>query len=281
MFHKIIDVHTAVFKYFSERISEELGVNVRYARKSSFDYSEEQPQQIYPCVAIQDYAPVPRENWWIEYKPFHRATSEDGKTGYVYYLPLWMDFRYDISIASKSYKDYLRMQQWFLENTIAEDEITLESFVVGGMETGEPISITTRTQDIPSTDGVYETNYEITFAVWLYAREPVGIETVQNIVLRLNRVKAYDAPNADFSSDFNRDFYSNKAQNDFSKSYNKDFATRVCYNGDSWLFPNKRLTDLIAQMLVTIDGYSGIRDISQKDYDALKVKDPDMIYIIQ
>lgn len=251
MFHKIIDVHNAVFKYFSERISEELGVHVRYARKSSHDYSEEQDAQIYPCVAIQEYFPVPKEDWWIEYKGFHRATSVDGSTGYLYYLPLWMDFRYDMSVASKSYKDYVRIQQWFLENTIAEDEITLESFVVNGMETGEPISIVTRAQDVPRTDGVYETNYEITFSVWLYTRRPVGFETVQEIVISISQ--------ASIPSD----------------------TAAVVYQGQRWVSPNRQLTDLIARTLVTVDGYTGIRSISQEEYDSLEPKDPDMIYVIK
>lgn len=276
MFHKIIDVHTAVFKYFSERISEELGVSVRYARKSSHDYSEEQPQQVYPCVAIQDYAPVPKENWWIEYKAFHRATSVDGKTGYLYYLPLWMDFRYDVSIASKSYTEYLRLQQWFLENTIAEDEITLESFKVGGVETGEPIPIATRAQDVPRTDGVYETSYEITFSVWLYVREPVGIETVQEVCLKLHRISAVSMALPDFNLDFNFDFLVKERQ--YSDIYS---AIELYSDGNKWYFPRYRLTDLIAQALITFGGYSGIRDITRAEYDALEHKDPNMIYIIE
>lgn len=261
MFHKIIDVHNAVFKYFSERISEELGVHVRYARKSSHDYSEEQDAQIYPCVAIQEYFPVPKEDWWIEYKGFHRATSVDGSTGYLYYLPLWMDFRYDMSVASKSYKDYVRIQQWFLENTIAEDEITLESFVVNGMETGEPISIETRVQDIPRTDGVYETNYEITFSIWLYARRPVGIDTVQDVVLRLHRAKESDL--------------------DFDSSFNEDFPVFVAHNFTMTECPFKSLTDYLAQIFITTENYSGIRGIAREEYDSLEVKDPDMIYVIR
>lgn len=263
MFYKIQEVHTAVFRYFSKRIQSELpGVNVRYARKSSKDYTEEQQQQLYPCVALQEYSPVPRENWWIEHKAFARASSTDGTTGYLYYLPIFMDFRYDISIAAKSYTEYLQLQQWFLENTIAVDEITLQPHAVGEYEAGEPITIETRAQDIPRTDGVYETNYEVTFQIWLYARQPVGLEAVQNVSIKLHRVKTPIAPGADFSYDFNDDY------------------ALVRYRDSQWRFPYDTITDRIALLLLELDGYSGIMDITQADYDALAEKDPDMIYII-
>ena len=248
MFHKIIEVNTAVFKYFSERLSKELGVTVRYARKSSYDYTEEQPQQIYPCVAIQDYVPTPRENWWIEHKPFHRANSMDGTTGYLFYLPLWMDFRYDISIASKSYKEYLNLQQWFLENVISEDEITLESFKVGGIETGEPISIESRAQDVPRTDGVYETSYEVTFAVWVFAREPKSVTNIQEVIIRLHEGTLKTA--------------------------------KVAYKGNLFTMPTKKVSDYITWAIATGEDYSGIRAISSEEYDALEEKDPQMLYVI-
>lgn len=253
MFYKIIDVHTAVFRYFSESLEKDLGVHVRYAHRSSQDYTEEQEQQIYPCVAIQDYFPTPKENWWIEHKAFHRATSLNGEIAYLYYLPLWMQFRYDVSTASKSFFDHQQLQQWFLEHVVADDEITLQPIIVGDMDAGEPISISTRVQDIPRTDGVFETNYEVTFDVWLYARSPISVSAIQDVVIHLNRVKP--------------------------STRGEDFYTLVA--GEvSYKVPRARLTDYIARAVLEIDGYSGIRDISRKEYDALEVKDPNMIYII-
>jgi hypothetical protein len=233
-----------VFKYFSEKLSEEMGVLVRYARKSSGDYVEEQPQQVYPCVAIQDYTPTPREDWWIEHKPFHRANSQDGKTAYLYYLPMWMQFRYDVSIAAKHYKEYCDLQQWFIKNVIGMDEITLESIVIGGVEVGEPIPIESRSQDVPRKDGVFETDYEVTFSVWLYAREPEGVAAVQDIVVRMQQ--------ADFI---------------------------VVAGGESTTVKKRRLTDYLGGLVASGD-YVGIRTISASEYEALEEKDPKMVYVI-
>jgi hypothetical protein len=47
----------------------------RYARKSSFDYVEEQENQIYPCIAIMDYTPVPSRDWFVDMKTLLRRKS--------------------------------------------------------------------------------------------------------------------------------------------------------------------------------------------------------------
>ena len=75
---------------------------------------EEQENQIYPCIAIQDYIPVPQKEWFMR----HGNLISGGKdfqnlTGYLYLRPIWMEFRYDVSIATKSYKEYLAMQDYF------------------------------------------------------------------------------------------------------------------------------------------------------------------------
>ena len=45
------------------------------------------------------------------------------------------------------------------------------------------VPYTTRPQDIPRTDGVYETNYEFTLNVWLYVKEPQEVQLIQKIVV--------------------------------------------------------------------------------------------------
>ena len=85
----------------------------RYARKSSFDYVEEQENQIYPCVAIMDYTPVPSRDWFVDMKTYFGGKGFSELTGYLYRRPVRMEFRYDVSIVSKSYNEFLAMQDYF------------------------------------------------------------------------------------------------------------------------------------------------------------------------
>ena len=81
----------------------------RYARKSSFDYVEEQENQIYPCIAIMDYTPVPSRDWFVDMKTYFGGKGFSELTGYLYRRPVRMEFRYDVSIVSKSYNEFLAM----------------------------------------------------------------------------------------------------------------------------------------------------------------------------
>lgn len=165
-------------------------IHCRYARKSSHDYTEEQPQQIYPCIAIQDYVPVPREEWFIDMHAYFGGKTLDGLKGYLYQRPIWMNFKYDVSIVSKSYNEYMAMQDYFMSNFVYGKRFIFNQHFSGEEAVGDIVPYEVRDTDVPRTDGVFETNYEFTCSVWLYPRTPEEVDLVQSIVINLERKDA-------------------------------------------------------------------------------------------
>lgn len=157
----------------------------RYAKKSSYDYVEEQANQVYPCIAIQDYTPTPKREWYIDMHAYFGGKSLDGLTGYLYQRPIWMEFRYDVSIASKSYNDFIVMQDYFMENFVYGKRFIFNQQLSGEDTVGDIVPYEIRETDIPRTDGVFEMNYEFTCSVWLYPQKPEDVVLIQNIIIRL------------------------------------------------------------------------------------------------
>lgn len=156
----------------------------RYAKKSSYDYVEEQANQTYPCIAIQDYTPTPKKEWYIDMHAYFGGKSLNGLTGYLYQRPIWMEFRYDVSIAAKSYNDFIAMQDYFMENFVYGKRFIFNQQLSGEDTVGDIVPYEIRETDIPRTDGVFEMNYEFTCSVWLYPQKPEEVDIVQKIVLR-------------------------------------------------------------------------------------------------
>lgn len=156
----------------------------RYAKKSSYDYVEEHSNQIYPCIAIQDFSPNPKKEWFIDMKAYFGGKSLDGLTGYLYQRPIWMEFRYDVSIVAKSYNDFITMQDYFMENFVYGKRFVFNEHLGGEDLVGDIVPYEVRGTDIPRTDGVFEKNYEFTCSVWLYPQKPEEVTLIQNIVIR-------------------------------------------------------------------------------------------------
>lgn len=177
-------------KFFGLRIligDDERMIPCRYAKKSSYDYVEEQPQQFYPCIAIQDYAPVPKEEWYIDMHAYFGGRSFDNLKGYLYQRPIWMTFRYDVSIVSKSYNEYTAMQNYFIQEFVYGKRFMFNQHFSGDNAVGDIVPYEVRETDVPRSDGVFETNYEFNCSVWLYPRTPEEIETIQTIVINLEQ----------------------------------------------------------------------------------------------
>ena len=167
----------------------------RYAKKSSHDYVEEQPNQIYPCIAIQDFTPTPKKEWYIDLHSYFGGKSLDGLKAYLYRRPIWMEFRYDVSIAAKSYNDFIGMQDYFMENFVNKTRFLFNKKLSGEDEVGDIVPYEIRQTDIPRTDGVLEMNYEFTCSVWLYPTKPEEVDIIQKIILRgspMSMVKEQD-----------------------------------------------------------------------------------------
>lgn len=156
----------------------------RYARKSSHDYVEEQDNQVYPCIAIQDYTPTLKDSWYIDMHAYFGGKSLDGLTGYLYQRPIWMEFRYDVSIVSKSYKEFMAMQDYFMEHFVYGKRFIFNQHFTGEQAIGDIVPYEVRDTDVPRTDGCLEMNYEFTCSVWLSPKTPEEVSLIENIVIR-------------------------------------------------------------------------------------------------
>lgn len=155
----------------------------RYAKKSSYDYVEEQANQIYPCIVIQDYTPTPKDEWYIDMHSYFGGKSLNGLTGYLYQRPIWMEFRYDVSIVAKSYNDFISMQDYFMQNFVYGVRFLFNQKLDGENAVGDIVPYEVRETTIPRTDGLFEMNYEFTCSVWLYSQTPQEVALVQKIVV--------------------------------------------------------------------------------------------------
>lgn len=155
----------------------------RYAKKSSYDYTEEQSNQIYPCIVIQDFTPTPKKEWYIDLHAYFGGKSLDGLTGYLYQRPIWMEFKYDVSIVAKGYKEFVAMQDYFMENFVYGKRFLFNKKLSGEDEVGDVVPYEIRQTDIPRTDGVFEMNYEFTCSVWLYPTKPEEVAIIQEVVV--------------------------------------------------------------------------------------------------
>lgn len=155
----------------------------RYAKKSSYDYVEEQANQIYPCIVIQDYTPTPKDEWYVDMHSYFGGKSLSGLTGYLYQRPIWMEFRYDVSVVSKSYNDFISMQDYFMQNFVYGVRFIFNQKLGGEDAVGDIVPYDIRETTIPRNDGLFEMNYEFTCSVWLYSQTPKDVELVQSIVL--------------------------------------------------------------------------------------------------
>lgn len=159
----------------------------RYARKSSYDYSEEQDNQTYPCIVIQDFTPQLKEEWYIDMRQYFGGLSSDGLRGYLYNRPVWMSFKYDVSIAAKGYTEFVAMQDYFLKHFVYGLKLIFNKRLSGEATVGDVVPYEIRETDIPRTDGVYEKNYEFTLSAWVYPQDAEEVETITEVVLELKR----------------------------------------------------------------------------------------------
>jgi hypothetical protein len=157
-------------------------VHLRYARKSAEDYTEEDYQQLYPCIAIQDHSPNLKTEWFIDMKSYGGGLSMDELKVFIFRRPVWMEFMFDVSIAAKSYLDITALKNLFVQKFGTEVSFLFNKKLEGDDAVGDVVPFTIRTTDIPRTDGVIEVNYEFTLAAWLYLVEGIEQDTSEYVI---------------------------------------------------------------------------------------------------
>lgn len=191
MFTSINQVNTEFFKLFHGVEIPIKGVPVkipsRYYKKSSFNYVEDTPE-VYPCTTIQDYSPELKPEWFIDMRSRIGGISTDGLTAYLYKSPVWMNFRYDVGLASKGYNETQAMRDYFQRRFNSEVGFIFNSVVIDDEILGDVVPYTMRMTDIPRNDGIFEANMEFNLSVWMHMVEPREVELVQSIILNINPI---------------------------------------------------------------------------------------------
>lgn len=161
-------------------------VNFRYYKKSADDYSEEDENQTYPCIVVQNYAPTLKPEWFVDVRNYFGGLSSDGQKGYLYRHPIWFEFRYDVSVVAKGYSDYTALINYFTTHFLGEKlRFLFDKRLDGEMAVGDVVPFRVTPTNIPRLDGVYETNYEFALSVWLNLIEPQEVDTIQQAILTL------------------------------------------------------------------------------------------------
>lgn len=157
-------------------------INCRYARKSSSDYTEEDDQQIYPCIAIQDYVPRPKDNHYIDLRKYQGASNLNKTLIELVRRPMWMEFRFDVSIVSKSTIEYFKMLDLFNQTFVAEQKFIFNATTIQYEGTvGDVVPYTINATDIPRTDGCHEANFEFNLSVWMQITKVEEVDAIQQI----------------------------------------------------------------------------------------------------
>ena len=156
----------------------------RYAKKSSYDYSEEDCEPVYPCIAMQDYVPTPNNKWYIDLRRyFDGAVTADKLKGYLTSKPIYLEFRYDVSIAAKGYLEHTAMRDYFLKHFVYGERFIFDQHLSGEDLVGDIVPYEVFVTDISRTDGIFETNYEFRLSAWLHVKDPEEVDLVKKIVV--------------------------------------------------------------------------------------------------
>ena len=184
MIDSILNVHKNFFGLFQNITLQGKKIPCRYARKSSADYSEEQSQQTYPCIAIQDYPPTLDDRGYVDLREYQGSSNLLGNLIELVKRPMWMNFRFDVSIAAKHYFEYNGLQNYFYQKFLSRQQFVFNSTDLSDInegEVGDVVPYTMSITDIPRNDGIFEANFEFTLYVWLQITDIREVAAIDKI----------------------------------------------------------------------------------------------------
>jgi hypothetical protein len=122
--------------------------------------------------------------WYIDMRQyFDGAISADRLKGYLSMKPIYMEFRYDVSIAAKGYLEYTAMKDYFLKNFVYGERFIFDKRLSGEDTVGDIVPYEVFGTDITRTDGIFETNYEFRLLAWLHIKDSKEVDLVKEIIL--------------------------------------------------------------------------------------------------
>lgn len=153
---------------FTGEVSEFM---VRYYKRSG-ESSVEDAREYYPCIVIQDFAPeIDATLLWG--KEFVEGIFDEarGMREYVY-LPVPMNYRFQVSAVTRRQKEASGINDWFLQRFISG---TSSFFEFNKMQTDEGFvadvtPYTVKVSENPREDGRFEYVYDFTLKTYIHAK---------------------------------------------------------------------------------------------------------------
>jgi hypothetical protein len=148
-------------------------VPLLFFKKSTYNYTEA-PLEAYPIISIEAFSPTLRDGYNNLVQKRYAALRDmdnDGEDDTISEipLPLWMEVRYEASVAAKDEKHYSAIYDWFLSRFDYSNQACF-SFNKVEIPNIPPIAdyvpYKLTTNESPRTDGIYE----VVFSFTLYPR---------------------------------------------------------------------------------------------------------------
>lgn len=169
-------------------------VPLLFFKKSVQNYTEGTFEQ-YPIVALEYFPPTLRAGYNNYIQPRYaglRDTDGDGEDDTIDKMPfpLFMEGRFELSVAAKDETVYTAINTWFYRNFDYSNQAVFKFNKIDVPNT-EPISdlvpYSIEVQESPRTDGVYETIFSFTLQPRMDIQLPKEYATVQDYEIALNQ----------------------------------------------------------------------------------------------
>lgn len=174
--------------------SSAFNVSIRYGRKSSGDYSEEEREH-YPVISIEDFVPTVMKDWYDENGKRFAAARDTNNDGVDDTITMFRDaipfnFRYEVSVACKSEGEYYALLEWFAKTFELKNGVFLFNKVTLPDDVGGPmadyVNYDLDSRESPRTDGIFETVFIFVLYPFVAIKDQVDYDVLSQIILTYN-----------------------------------------------------------------------------------------------
>lgn len=183
-FKHLSEVHAAFFGLFGmdapkpSFTADGLEVAVRFYNRGGGSDAQDQPLK-YPVVSIQDFPPeldkMRRVRVPTTYGGDFQQNDKGDLVGREVPFALPLNFRYQVSAATKKNSDMWKIQEWFMQHfNPAEPQMSLllDQTPTQYGPLGEPVPYTLKVRPVPREDKIFEQAYDFELKAWVNVLVP-------------------------------------------------------------------------------------------------------------
>lgn len=144
---------------------------VRYYKRSG-ESSVEDVAEYYPCIVIQDFMPEIDKSFkwgrnWVEgvYDEFQKKRE-------IVFLPIPMEFKFQVSAVTKRKQEQMAVSDWFLSRFISgsQDFFTFNKFESEEGFVGDVVPYTISSNEVDRGDGRFEIAYDFILKTFIHTK---------------------------------------------------------------------------------------------------------------